>query len=93
MRSGAVSWLLDMYGFKVYTLFGGYKKFRNHVLDTFKIPFQFNILGGYTGSGKTELLKALKEKGERSLTWKRSPITRVLLLEVWVAETADTGDV
>ncbi|MFN8290139.1 MAG: tRNA 2-selenouridine(34) synthase MnmH [Chitinophagaceae bacterium] len=64
MRSGAVSWLLDLYGFKVYTLIGGYKKFRHYVLDTFKLPFQFNILGGYTGSGKTELLKVLKEKGE-----------------------------
>ncbi len=65
MRSGAVSWLLDMYGFKVYTLIGGYKKFRNYVLDTFKLPFQFNLLAGYTGAGKTELLKALKEKGEQ----------------------------
>jgi tRNA 2-selenouridine synthase len=64
MRSGAVSWLLDLYGFKVFTLIGGYKNFRNHVLDTFKLPFRFNILGGYTGSGKTGLLKALKEKGE-----------------------------
>ncbi len=64
MRSGAVSWLLDLYGFKVYTLIGGYKKFRNYVLETFKLPFKFNILGGYTGSGKTELLKAMKEKEE-----------------------------
>ncbi len=61
MRSGAVSWLLDLYGFKVYTLAGGYKKFRNYVLNTFNMPFRFNILGGYTGSGKTELLKALIE--------------------------------
>lgn len=65
MRSAAVSWLLDMYGFKVYTLIGGYKKFRNYVLETFKLPFPLRILGGYTGSGKTELLGALKEKGER----------------------------
>ncbi|MBN8686672.1 MAG: tRNA 2-selenouridine(34) synthase MnmH [Chitinophagales bacterium] len=65
MRSGAVSWLLDMYGFNVYTLVGGYKKFRNHVLDSFKLPWQFNIIGGYTGSGKTELLKTLMEKGEK----------------------------
>ncbi|MBL7746603.1 MAG: tRNA 2-selenouridine(34) synthase MnmH [Chitinophagaceae bacterium] len=65
MRSGAVSWLLDIYGFKVYTLIGGYKKFRNYVLDTFRLPFQFNILGGYTGSGKTELLKVLQERGEK----------------------------
>ncbi|HMK27244.1 MAG TPA: tRNA 2-selenouridine(34) synthase MnmH [Chitinophagaceae bacterium] len=64
MRSAGVAWLLDLYGFKVYTLVGGYKKFRNYVLDTFKIPFHFNILGGYTGSGKTGLLKALQQKGE-----------------------------
>ena len=64
LRSAGVAWLLDLYGFKVYTLAGGYKKFRNHVLDTFKLPFQFNILGGYTGSGKTEMLKALERQGE-----------------------------
>src|SRR6185436_2351890 len=53
MRSAAVAWLMDLYGFKVYTLIGGYKKFRNYVLETFQLPFQFKILGGYTGSGKT----------------------------------------
>ena len=46
MRSGAVSWLLDLYGFKIYTLVGGYKKFRNHVLDSFKNPLHLKILGG-----------------------------------------------
>jgi len=65
MRSAAIAWLLDLYGFKVYTLVGGYKKFRNHVLDTFRLPFQFKILGGYTGSGKTGLLKGLKQRGEK----------------------------
>jgi tRNA 2-selenouridine synthase len=64
MRSGAVSWLLDLYGFKVYTLVGGYKKFRNYVLDNFKKEYSFKILGGYTGSGKTETLKQLKRNGE-----------------------------
>ena len=64
MRSAGVAWLMDLYGFKVYTLTGGYKKFRNYVLDTFKSPFQFKILGGYTGSGKTEVLKALQKKKE-----------------------------
>jgi tRNA 2-selenouridine synthase len=65
MRSAAIAWLLDVYGFKVYTLVGGYKKFRNHVLDTFKLPFRFNILGGYTGSDKTGLLKTLRQIGEK----------------------------
>ncbi len=65
MRSAAIAWLLDLYGFKVYTLTGGYKSFRNRVLDIFRFPFRFKILGGYTGSGKTELLSALKRRGER----------------------------
>ncbi len=64
MRSGGVAWLLDLYGFKVYTLIGGYKSFRNWVLDSFRKDWKFNILGGYTGSGKTIILEALKEKGE-----------------------------
>ena len=64
MRSAAIAWLLDLYGFKVYTLAGGYKAFRNHVLQTFEQPFQFKILGGYTGSGKTEVLNELEKQGE-----------------------------
>ena len=64
MRSAGVGWLMDLYGFKVYSLAGGYKQFRNYVLDTFKLPFQFNIIGGYTGSGKTEVLKALNQQRE-----------------------------
>ena len=64
MRSGAVAWLLDLYGFKVYTLEGGYKAFRNWVLLQFEKEYPLRILGGYTGSGKTEVLSSLKEKGE-----------------------------
>jgi tRNA 2-selenouridine synthase len=64
MRSAGVAWLMDLYGFKIHSLAGGYKKFRNYVLDTFKLSFQFKILGGYTGSGKTDILKALQKKGE-----------------------------
>src|SRR5205814_5082962 len=63
MRSAGVAWLMDLYGYKVYTLAGGYKRFRNYVLETLKLPFQFNIIGGYTGSGKTELLKCLQDHG------------------------------
>jgi tRNA 2-selenouridine synthase len=62
MRSAGVAWLMDLYGFKVYTLAGGYKKFRNLALEIFTRPFLFNVIGGFTGSGKTVLLHALKEK-------------------------------
>ena len=64
MRSAAIAWLLDLYGFKVYTLAGGYKKYRNWITEAFSLPFQFTILGGYTGSGKTYVLDELEKKGE-----------------------------
>jgi tRNA 2-selenouridine synthase len=64
MRSAGVAWLLDLYGFKVYTLIGGYKTYRHWVLDFLKQDHNFQILGGYTGSGKTEILHSLKNLGE-----------------------------
>ncbi|MGZ8558423.1 MAG: tRNA 2-selenouridine(34) synthase MnmH [Chitinophagaceae bacterium] len=63
MRSAGVAWLLDLFGYKVYTLAGGYKSYRHWVIETFTFPFSFKILGGYTGSGKTYLLKELEKKG------------------------------
>ncbi len=62
MRSAAVAWLLDLYGFKVYILAGGYKAYRNWVLDQFTKEYNFKIIGGYTGSGKTLLLHALAKE-------------------------------
>lgn len=64
MRSGAVSWLLNLYGFNVTVLAGGYKAYRNWVLQTNAFPYSLRLIGGYTGSGKTSLLKALKQRGE-----------------------------
>jgi tRNA 2-selenouridine synthase len=62
MRSAGVAWLLDLYGFKVYILVGGYKVYRRWVLQQFEKEYQINILGGYTGSGKTEALHVISKK-------------------------------
>ena len=64
MRSAGVAWLLDLYGFKVYTLSGGYKTFRKWVLLQFEKKYPFKVLGGYTGSGKTGVIKTLQQMGE-----------------------------
>lgn len=64
MRSAGVAWLLDLYGFTVYTLKGGYKAYRNWVLEQFLKTYPLRVIGGYTGSGKTELLHALSARGE-----------------------------
>ena len=63
MRSRSVAWLLDLYGYKIYTLKGGYKAFRNWVLDQFEKEYPLKIMGGYTGSGKTMVLQEMKKKG------------------------------
>ncbi len=67
MRSGAVAWLLNLYGFEVFVLEGGYKAFRNWVLDQFKKDHPFQLIGGHTGSGKTEVLKHLSQSGRRMI--------------------------
>ncbi|WP_439504995.1 tRNA 2-selenouridine(34) synthase MnmH [Sediminibacterium sp.] len=64
MRSAGVAWLLDLYGFKVYTLVGGYKVYRNWVLKQFEQDYPLQIIGGYTGSGKTEVIQELSNRGE-----------------------------
>ncbi|MBD1913752.1 MULTISPECIES: tRNA 2-selenouridine(34) synthase MnmH [unclassified Leptolyngbya] len=67
MRSGAVAWVLEMAGFQVTTLIGGYKAFRRWALQTFEEPRPIVILGGMTGTGKTDILHALAETGEQVL--------------------------
>jgi tRNA 2-selenouridine synthase len=67
MRSAGVAWLLDLYGYRVYTLIGGYKAYRKWVLEFLKKDHDINILGGYTGSGKTEVLHYLKKLGEPAI--------------------------
>jgi tRNA 2-selenouridine synthase len=64
MRSAAVAWLLDLYGFKIIQIVGGYKSYRKWINSQFELPYELNVLGGYTGSGKTEILHALQSRGE-----------------------------
>ena len=63
MRSETVAWLLSLYGYNIYVLKGGYKAFRRWTLKQLEKEYQFNILGGYTGSGKTEVLKEMMKEG------------------------------
>lgn len=67
MRSGAVAWLLDLYGFEVHLLVGGYKAFRKWALAGFEKDYDLKVLGGYTGSGKTDVLHELKREKETVL--------------------------
>lgn len=65
MRSANFAWLLNLSGIKTFTLRKGYKAYRNFVLKDFERNAKIIILGGTTGSGKTEILKELQKEGEQ----------------------------
>ena len=71
MRSGILSWLLEQSGFKVSRLDEGYKSYRALVLETLEIKRKIIIIGGRTGSGKTEILQHLSELGEQTIDLER----------------------
>ncbi len=69
-RSGALAWFLDQIGFRTAKLAGGYKGFRAVVrqdLEAWPARFDFRVLAGRTGSGKTRLLQALAAAGAQVL--------------------------
>ena len=63
MRSGSVAWLAGTLELPVLLLDGGYKRFRRWALELFEQSWPVRLLGGRTGSGKTELLLALQRRG------------------------------
>jgi len=65
MRSGSFAWLLQTAGLTPNTLAGGYKAYRNTVLSALAKPRNLIILGGKTGSGKTDILHQLAAQGEQ----------------------------
>ena len=67
MRSSNFCQFVGMAGIKSHQLEGGYKTYRHRALDSFKRPFQLILLTGFTGSGKSEILRALKANGEQVL--------------------------
>ncbi|MFN9631215.1 MAG: tRNA 2-selenouridine(34) synthase MnmH [Cyanobacteriota bacterium] len=63
MRSGSVAWLASTLSLPVVVLEGGYKAYRRWVLALMERPWPLRLLGGRTGTGKTDLLLALAERG------------------------------
>ena len=69
-RSGSLALVLDQIGFRVTLIEGGYKAFRAAVVED--IPrlatrFDWRVICGTTGSGKTRLLQALSAAGAQVL--------------------------
>ena len=65
-RSKAVQWLFNFSGSHSTRLEGGYKQFRTALQNFFNLgSFDIRVLGGCTGSGKTEILEVMAQRGEQ----------------------------
>ena len=62
MRSNSMAWLASLSDHPVTVLEGGYKRYRRWVLDQFNTPWPLRVLGGRTGTGKTDLLLRSEER-------------------------------
>ncbi len=69
-RSGALATVLAQIGFRVHLLEGGYQRYRRAVvaaLETLPGRFDFRVVCGPTGSGKSRLLGVLAAQGAQVL--------------------------
>ena len=69
-RSGSLALILDQIGFNVTLVEGGYKAFRAALvadLPQLAAQFDYRVICGTTGSGKTRLLQALAVQGAQVL--------------------------
>lgn len=67
MRSNAMAFLAGLLGIPTLVLNGGYKAYRRLAHETFSKTWKWVVLGGMTGSGKTETLRKLKAAGQQVL--------------------------
>jgi tRNA 2-selenouridine synthase len=67
MRSSNFCQVVGMAKIETHQLKGGYKAYREEAMKSYKTPMALCIIGGCTGSGKSEVLRALGERGEQIL--------------------------
>ncbi len=65
MRSESMAWLFERVAIKCFLLEGGYKSYRNYLLEKVGNIPNLIVIEGYTGSGKTEILQSLHTLGEQ----------------------------
>lgn len=65
MRSASMAWLFETAGLTAFIVQGGYKEYRRYNREQFGKARKIIVLGGYTGSGKTDILKALDSKNQQ----------------------------
>jgi tRNA 2-selenouridine synthase len=67
MRSNSMAWLFSLFGYEVFVLTGGYKSFRKFVKESFSNKLKLIVIAGMTGTGKTDLLELIQQKGYQTI--------------------------
>ena len=63
MRSASMAWLAEQIELKPTLLQGGYKSYRQWAQSRFEQTWPLRVMGGRTGTGKTDLLLAMAARG------------------------------
>jgi tRNA 2-selenouridine synthase len=71
MRSEAMAWLFSLGSISAELLDGGYKSYRNYILEKLSEKRKMIVLGGLTGSSKTYILRYLKTLGHQIIDLER----------------------
>lgn len=82
-RSAAMAHVLARIGWPAIQLEGGYKAYRQHVLsalNTLPLEFEYRVICGPTGSGKSRLLETIAEQGAQVLDLEQLAVHRGSLL-------------
>lgn len=88
-RSYSMGLVLAQIGFKTSVLEGGYKQYRKQVqeeLSALPGQFQYIVIAGLTGSGKTQILDTLRKHGEQVLDLEALAKHKGSLLGLWHGE-------
>jgi tRNA 2-selenouridine synthase len=82
-RSRAVAHVLNEIGWRAVQLDGGYRAYRRHVVARLAVEparYRFLVVCALTGSGKSQLLRALADAGAQTLDLERIALHRGSLL-------------
>ncbi len=69
-RSGAMAHILREIGWDAWSVEGGYKAYRRFLVDELSalpLKYRYRVIHGTTGSGKSRLLRALRQAGAQAL--------------------------
>lgn len=86
MRSGSMVTWLRLVGWDAQQVAGGYKRWRQHVIDTLATrspTLHWQVLAGATGTAKTRLLQALAREGAQVLDLEQLARHKGSLLGAW----------